>query len=117
MFNTSRNCTSFYVLYLIPHKNLLTIDLIKKCSTTKKASFNLSTLNRYFRTRAQQSSSSSGLGYNSSQNSINNQSDENKDKKFTLFQLFNFNKDNEKLKKMLDQTKLNQDEKGQIKVN
>lgn len=112
----SRSCTNLYVLHLIPNKNLLTIDKIKKCSTSKlTSSINRSASiisSRNFRTKTQKSSIPTGLG----QNSVDT-SNEKSEKRWTFFQLFNPNKDQEeKLKKLLNKNNLNDNEKGQIKV-
>lgn len=103
----SRHYTSLYLFYLVPNKNLLVIDRVKRCSVKAAMS---PILNRNFRTRSQPTASS-GMGHSNS-----NGSDE-KSKRFSILHLFNAHKNpNETIKKLLKQSKLNEEDKKQFKV-
>lgn len=101
----SRHYTNLYLFYLVPNKNLLVIDQVKRCSIK---SLNSAIQNRNFRTRVQPAASS-GLGTSANSNE--------KTKRFSILQLFNPYKDpQESIKKLLNQSRLDEDEKKQLKV-
>ena len=101
----SRHYTNLYYFHLVPNKNLLVIDRVRRCSIK---SLNSCFQNRNFRTRVQPTAST-GLGSSAT-------SDE-KAKKFSILQLFNPYKDpQETVKKLLNQARLDEDERKQLKV-
>ena len=102
----SRHHTGLYLFYLAPNKNLPAIDRVKRYS----AAMNTYLLNRGFRTRVEPTSST-GMG----QSSASAQSDDGA-KRFTILNLFNRSNSQEGLKKLLNKTKLSEDERQQIKV-
>lgn len=111
MMFSSRNCTNFYVLYLLPNKNQLTISKFKQCS--KSDLVNFKNLRREFRTKAQAASSTT----QTTPFIFNNLNEDKSSKKNKFFDYFSQNKELDKFKNILNHSKLTDDEKGQIKVD
>lgn len=114
----NRTPTKLYVLYLVPHKNQLTIEKIKKCSTTIHRSNPLisSLIVRQFRTKVEQAASS-GLGRHSAFGKLSGQ-DDKQEKRFSFFKFFNPNYlDDHRLKNIAGSSKSIDEEKNRIKVS